>query len=160
MSTARHPALVCSASCRLGEQVFQLRRLRPHVARVRTGRQTATLQRLRSHRPQAFTPQIRLCLSILFAHSARLPYSFCSVHTCPNTPCFRCRLPGHRAKDCNSRRWPKDMCWRCLRSDRFKPILRDGLHPPTHISVQPLTVAVQSRSSAFALRSVQRHRVP
>ena len=46
-----------------------------------------------------------------------------SVHSCPNTPCFRCRLPGHRAKDCNGRRYPKDMCWRCLRTDRCRCIV-------------------------------------
>jgi hypothetical protein len=49
-----------------------------------------------------------------------LSYILYSVHTCPNTPCFRCRLPGHRAKDCSNRRWPREMCWRCLRTDRHR----------------------------------------
>ncbi len=56
-----------------------------------------------------------------------------SVHSCPNTPCFRCRLSGHRASDCTNRRWPKDMCWRCLRTDRYK-------YDPKTISCLPFSL--------------------
>lgn len=80
-----------------------------------------------------------------------------SVHSCPNTPCFRCRLTGHRAKDCTSRRWAKDMCWRCLRTDRCT---RDFQHFRSSSLLQPLTMGMQSRPSFVARAVVASIRLP
>ena len=98
--------------------------------------------------PHVLFPNHKCCARCFLIHD-------CSVNSCCNTPCFRCRLPGHRAKDCTNRRWPKDMCWRCLRTDRYKILLQMGTHairkhPFAHSLMQPLAMGMQSCSSSHA----------
>ncbi len=159
MSLPSHSSLHCRCSHILATQLFQLRWLWPHVARVRASCPAAPLQHMRLYRPQVTRTSAQRRSR---ANCTRLTFtSLGSVHSCPNTPCFRCRLPGHRAKDCTSRRWPKDMCWRCLRTDRYTRVSQyvGSLFPPRHTH-QSLAVAMQSRSSFVARAVVESNGLP
>ncbi len=129
---------------------------------MHSSRPASSLQRVRCNRPQVHpTPSTAI-------HPSRPPHSqttfaprsvtnmLLSVHTCPATPCFRCRLPGHRAKDCSNRRWPKDMCWRCLRTDMCECV---PVALPLSPWLQALALGLHSRPSSHAHAITQSHRM-